>query len=74
MEDLCIETKNRIFATFCFNTQVFSGLGKHFFALKMSNSDPLHVFTPRGVIFRKNFHVGGYCVIAQEFLLADFCF
>ena len=31
---------------------------KRFFGSKMSNSDSLHVFTPRGVISRKTFHVG----------------
>jgi hypothetical protein len=65
--------KNRIFATFRFNTQyVFSESGKRFFvsihntpslkrffASKMSNSDSPHIFTPRETISGKNFHVGG---------------
>src|SRR3569623_110320 len=38
-----------------FNTQVFSESGKRFLASKMSNLNSPHVFTPKGVIFRKNF-------------------
>ena len=43
------------FSTFRFNTQEFPESGKCFFASEMSNSDFPHVFTPRGVISRKNF-------------------
>jgi hypothetical protein len=62
-------TQNRIFATFCFNTQAFPEPGKRFFASKMSNSDSPHVFTPRGVISRKKFssECPPYCVVALKF-------
>jgi hypothetical protein len=37
--------KNAIFETFRFNTHAFPESGKPFFASKMSNLDPPHVFT-----------------------------
>jgi hypothetical protein len=45
--------KNAIFATFRFNIQAFTESGKHFFALKMSNSDSPHVFISRGHFQKK---------------------
>jgi hypothetical protein len=74
MEGLCIEANSRkdaIFAIVRFNTKAFLGSGKRFFVLKMSNSNSLHVFTPRGV-FPENFFSRGwppYCVVAPRFFL-----
>ena len=68
--------KNRIFATFRFNTQyAFPESGKRFFASKMSNSDSPHVFTPRGVISRKNFFTWvapPYCVVAPKIVKINY--
>jgi hypothetical protein len=55
--------KNAIFATFRFNTQAFPKSGKRVFASKMSNSNFPYVFTPRGVICRKIFHVDGPLIV-----------
>jgi hypothetical protein len=50
--------KNRIFATFRFNTQAFPESGKCFFASKMSNSDSPQKFNVSA----------SYCVVAPDFL------